>query len=390
MWRPSLRRTEIALFVEGDNVSRTITAAVSFEGGKPFELRSVDLADLEPYEVRVKLAATGVCHADVIARHQFYPVPLPAVFGHEGAGVVEAIGSHVSSLEVGDHVVLGFNTCGACEMCGAGHPASCLHIASYSFAGKRPDGSSPLSIDGQAISGWFFGQSSFATHANVPERIAVKVPSDVPLNVLGPLGCGVMTGTGAVFNVLAPKPGSSFAVFGTGSVGFSGLLGAKIVGCTTIIAVDVAPAKLETAKRLGATHVVNSSETDPVQAIRDITAGRGVDYALDAVGVSQVFTQMADSLAKRGHGVLVGAAPPGQPAQLDIGVLLNSSTPKLTMVAEGDAAPQEFIPRLVRLYRAGLLPLDDIVTTFPFSDIELAFAALDQGEVIKPVVVFDD
>lgn len=366
-----------------------ITAAVSFEGGKPFELRSVDLAELAPGEVRVKLTATGVCHADVIARHQHYPVPLPAVFGHEGAGIVEAVGPYVSRLKVGDHVVLGFNTCGDCEMCGAGHPSSCENIGAYSFGGKRPDGSSPLSIDGETISGWFFGQSSFATHANVPERLAVKVPPGVPLDVLGPLGCGVMTGTGAVFNVLCPKPGSSFAVFGAGSVGFSGLLAAKIVGCTTIIAVDVAPAKLEMARRLGATHVINSAETDPVEAIRDLTDGRGVDYALDAVGVSEAFTQMADSLAKRGHGVLVGAAPPGRSAQLDIGVLLTTTTPRLTMVAEGDSAPQEFIPRLVRLYQAGLLPLDDIITKFPFADIELAFSALADGQVVKPVVVFD-
>lgn len=366
-----------------------IQAAVSFEAGKPLEIRTVELAPLRPDEVRVRLVATGICHADVIARNQDYPVPLPAVFGHEGAGVVEEVGPYTSRLEVGDHVVLGFNTCGSCSMCGAGHVASCEHIGEYSFGGKRPDGSSPMLIGGEPISGWFFGQSSFATQVNVPERLAVKVSPDVPLDVLGPLGCGVMTGAGAVINVLAPKPGSSFAVFGTGSVGFSGLLAAKIVGCTTIIAVDVAPQKLETALRLGATHVVNSAEQDPVQAIHELTGGRGIEYALDAVGIPAVFTQMADSLAKRGHGVLVGAAAPGQPADLDIGRLLTSTTPKLTMVAEGDAAPLEFIPRLVRLYEAGLLPLDELVTKFDFRDIESAFQALESGEVIKPVVVFD-
>lgn len=367
-----------------------IKAAVSCEAGKPLEIRTVELAPLRPDEVRVRLVATGICHADVIARNQDFPVPLPAVFGHEGAGVVEEVGAYAGRLEVGDHVVLGFNTCGACGMCGSGHVASCENIGAYSFGGKRPDGSSPMLIDGEPISGWFFGQSSFATHVNVPERLAVKVAPDVPLDVLGPLGCGVMTGAGAVINVLAPKPGSTFAVFGTGSVGFSGLLAAKIMGCTTIIAVDVAPQKLEIAQRLGATHVVNSAETDPVTAIHEITERRGVEYALDAVGVPQVFTQMADSLAKRGHGVLVGAAAPGHPAQLDIGVLLTSTTPRLTMVAEGDAAPLEFIPRLVRLYRAGLFPLDEIVTKYPFGEINDAFDALARGDVIKPVVVFDE
>lgn len=367
-----------------------ITAAVAVAADEPLDIRTVDLAELRPDEVRVRLVATGICHADVIARKQFYPVPLPAVLGHEGAGIVEAVGSQVSRLAVGDQVVLGFNFCGSCLTCGSGHVASCEHIASYCFGGTRPDGSSPLSIDGRTISGWFFGQSSFATHANVPERIAVKVPSDVPAALLGPLGCGIMTGTGAVMNVLAPRPGSSFAVFGTGAVGFSGMLAAKIMGCTTIIAVDVAPAKLEAALRLGATHVVNSREVDPVAAIREITDGRGVEFALDAVGVSAVFTQMADSLARRGHGALVGAAPPGDAAALDIGVLLNSAAPRISLVTEGDAAPQEFIPRLVRLYRAGLLPLDQLVTTFPFSRIEEAFTALESGEVIKPVLTFDE
>jgi aryl-alcohol dehydrogenase len=367
-----------------------ITAAVAVQAGEPFQIRTVELAELRPDEVRVRLVATGICHADVIARKQIYPVPLPAVFGHEGAGIVEAVGSHATRLAVGDQVVLGFNFCGDCLTCGSGHVASCENIGAYSFGGKRPDGSSPLSIDGETISGWFFGQSSFATHANVPERIAVKVPSDVPASLLGPLGCGIMTGSGAVMNVLAPRPGSSFAVFGTGAVGFSGLLAAKAMGCTTIIAVDVAASKLEAALRLGATHAVNSAETDPVAAILEITGGRGVEFALDAVGVSAVFTQMANSLTRRGHGVLVGAAPPGDAARLDIGVLLNTAAPRLSIVTEGDAAPQEFIPRLVRLYKAGLFPLDELVTTFPFSDIEKACAALENGEVIKPVLTFDE
>lgn len=366
-----------------------ITAAVAMEPGKSLELKTVELAPLRPDEVRVRMAATGVCHADVLARDQIYPVPLPAVLGHEGSGVVEAVGSDVGRLEVGDHVVLSFNSCGRCAMCDAGHPNACAHLGAYNFAGSRPDGSSPLSLDGTPITGWFFGQSAFATHANVPERLAVKVPADVPAHLLGPLGCGVMTGTGSVFNVLAPLPGSSFAVFGTGAVGFSGLLGAKIAGCTTIIAVDVVKAKLDLALRLGATHVVNSAETDPVEAIREITGGAGVNYALDAVGVPAVFTQMANSLAMRGHGVLVGAAPPGHEASLDIGVLLNASAPRLSMVLEGDAVPQEFIPHLVRLHQAGLLPLEELVTTYDFADINKAFDDVETGATVKAVVTFE-
>jgi len=365
-----------------------ITAAVAVEPGQPLELRTVELAEPRPDEVRVKLAATGVCHADVIARDQVYPVPLPAVLGHEGAGVVEAVGADVTYLVPGDHVVLGFDYCGRCEMCSVGKPSYCEEFATRNFGGFRLDGSSPISLDGTPITGRFFGQSSFATHTNVAERLAVKVPAELPLHMLGPLGCGVMTGAGAVFNVLAPKPGSSFAVFGTGAVGFSGLLAAKVVGCTTIIAVDVVQSKLQRALQLGATHVINSAEQDPEEAVREITGGRGVDYALDAVGVSAVFAQMANSLAVRGHGVLVGAPKPGDDARLDVGTLLNASSPRLSLVLEGDAAPQEFIPRLIRLYQAGLFPLDELVTTYKFEDINTAISHSEQGTVIKPVITF--
>jgi aryl-alcohol dehydrogenase len=243
-------------------------------------------------------------------------------------------------------------------------------------------------MEGTPITGRFFGQSSFATHTNVAERLAVKVPAELPLHVLGPLGCGVMTGAGAVFNTLAPKPGSSFAVFGTGAVGFSGLLAAKVVGCTTIIAVDVVHSKLQKALQLGATHIINSAEQDPQEAIREITGGKGVDYALDAVGISAVFTQMANSLAVRGHGVLVGAPKPGDDARLDVGTLLNASSPRLSLVLEGDAAPQEFIPRLIRLYQAGLFPVDELVTSYKFEDINTAISDSERGTAIKPVVTF--
>jgi len=365
-----------------------ITAAVALEPGQPLEPLTVELAGLRHDEVRVKLAATGVCHADVIARDQVYPVPLPAVLGHEGAGVVEAVGAAVTGLRVGDHVVLGFNFCGRCPSCAGGYPSYCAQFGAHNFGGFRPDATSPLSLGGTPITGWFFGQSSFATHANVAERIAVRVPPELPLHLLAPLGCGLMTGAGAVFNVLKPQPGSSLAVFGTGAVGFAGLLAAKVAGATTIIAVDVVSGKLDRARQLGATHVVNSAEHDPVAAIRDITGGTGVNYALDAVGVASVFTQMANSLAVRGHGVLVGAPPPGQEARLDIGTLLNSSSPRLSMVLEGDALPSEFIPRLIRLYQAGLFPLDELVTTYPFSEINTAIADAEHGTVIKPVVTF--
>lgn len=365
-----------------------VTAAVADKPGAPLELKKVQLQDLQPGEIRVKVVATGICHADVLARDQAYPVPLPAVLGHEGAGIIEEVGAGVSTLAPGDHVVLGFNFCGSCPMCASGHPSNCATFFEHNFGGYRLDGSSPLRIDGSDVAGWFFGQSSFASHVNVAARLAVKVAPDVPLDVLGPLGCGVMTGAGAVLNVLNPHAGSSFAVFGTGAVGFSGLLAAKVAGCATIIAVDVVGSRLQLARELGATHVVNAASGDPVEQIRDITAGAGVDYALDAVGITDVFTQMASSLAVRGHGVLVGAPAPGQQAALDIGSLLFTSQ-RLSMVLEGDSVPQTFIPELIRLYQAGLFPFDKLIKHYPLEQINTAIGDAEAGRTVKPVVVFD-
>lgn len=363
-------------------------AALATAPGLPLTVDTVDLGELRPDEVQIRVSGAGVCHSAVLARDQQYPVPLPAVFGDEGAGVVEAVGAAVRSLAVGDHVVLGFNSCGHCVQCRAGRPSSCQEFFEHNFGGYRPDGSSPISWHGQPAAGWFFGQSSFAARVHVPERIAVKVPTEAPIELLGPLGCGLMTGGGAVLEVLRPRPGDSVAVFGTGAVGFAGLMAAKACGATTIIAVDVAEPRLELARELGATHTVNSAETDPVGRIRAITDGAGVEYAFDAVGVSEVFVQMTESLAPRGHGALAGAPPQGDRAGIDVGRLLFTQQ-RLSMVLEGAAVPHEFIPRLVRLYRAGLFPFDRLVKTYPLAEINTALADAESGATVKPIITFD-
>ncbi|MCQ9389559.1 NAD(P)-dependent alcohol dehydrogenase [Brevibacterium sp. 50QC2O2] len=365
-----------------------VNAAVATAPKTDLEIRELELDAPRPDEVTVRLVASGVCHTDAIVRDQWYPTPLPAVLGHEGSGVVEAVGADVVDLAVGDKVVLAPASCGVCENCIAGHPQYCVDFYNLNFGGARTDGSKMFTDSaGEPVSSNFFGQSSFATRTNVRARNAVKVDDDAPLEKLGPLGCGIMTGSGAVLNVLKPGPGESIAIFGTGAVGLSGMMGAVAAGATTIIMVDIVPSRLEFAKELGATHVVNSKEVDPVEAIREITGGKGVQYALDTTGVPPVFSQMTKSLALRGHGALVGAAKLGTEAPFDIGTLLTSGI-NVSMVVEGDAVPREYIPKLVSMYEKGLFPFDKLVKTYAFEDINQAFADSESGTTIKPVVVY--
>lgn len=363
-----------------------ITAALAREAGKSLEIVELELDDLRPDEVRVRMVATGVCHTDALVRDQALPTPLPVVLGHEGAGIVDAVGSAVTTVAPGDHVVLGFNSCGRCAACRSGHPAYCETFPAHNFGGTRTDGTTSLRDGDTVVSSHFFGQSSFATYANVSERSVVKVPEGAPLDILGPLGCGLTTGAGAVLNVLQPPAGSSIAIFGTGAVGCAALLAAIVANCSTIIMIDIVPSRLELALELGATHAVNGMDEPVVETIRRISGG-GAQFALDTTGNKLVFRQMVDSLAVRGHGVLVGAASAGTDALIDIGTFLTQS-PTISGVIEGDAVPQTFIPLLIELYQSGRFPFDKLVRRYPFAQINEAFADSDRGVTIKPVVVF--
>lgn len=361
-------------------------AAVAAAPESELEIREVEVDDPKPDELRVRMVATGVCHTDAIIRDQWYPVPMPVVLGHEGAGVVEAVGSAVQDFAAGDKVVVGPAFCGHCEQCIAGHPMYCANFYDRNFGVERGDGSKAFSDDSGPIGSHFFGQSSFAEYTNVPAHGAVKVPDDAPLELLGPLGCGIMTGAGAVLNVLKPKPGSAVAIFGTGAVGMAGMLAAKAAGATTLIMVDIVDERLDFAVELGATHTVNSKETDPVKAIKKITGG-GANYALDTTGVPAVFTQMTASLATMGHGALVGAAKLGTEASIDIGTLLLAGI-RINLVIEGDAVPKDFIPRLIRLHAQGLFPFDKLIKTYPFDEVNQAFADSADGSTLKPVLIY--
>lgn len=360
-----------------------IKAAVTHRPGGEFELEEVELGDPRPEEVLVRIVATGVCHTDMVARDQEYPVPLPAVLGHEGAGVVEKVGDNVTTVDVGDHVVLSFSSCGECKSCLTGHPYACENFFDLNFAGTSYYQDHRLQKNGQNLS-TFFGQSSFGAYAVAHNRNVVKVDKDLDLSLLGPLGCGIQTGAGALLNTLKPQAGSTFAVFGCGAVGLSALLASKAVGVTTIIAVDVHDNRLELAHELGATHTVNAKNTDPVEKIKDITAG-GVNYAVESSGVPAVLRQAVESLTFMGVTAVIGAPPFGKEVNLDINdILVTEKT--VTGVIEGDSIPQIFIPQLIELYKAGKFPFDKLVKFYDFEEINAAVHDSETGKTIKPIV----
>jgi aryl-alcohol dehydrogenase len=295
------------------------------------------------------------------------------------------VGEAVTHVDVGDAVVLTFGSCGECRPCLAGRPAYCKRLYELNFSGGRPDGSSPLSRNGDDLFGCFFGQSSMASYCIAYASNVIKVADRVPLKLLGPLGCGVQTGAGAVINSLRPQAGSSIAVFGMGAVGLSAIMAAKLVGCSPIIAVDVRQERLDIASRFGATEIVNATETDPVAAIREITGG-GAEYSLEMAGRPEVLRNALDCVDSLGTCGLVGAAPFGVEASFEMADLLFNGR-RLIGICEGDSVPGLFIPRLIDLFEAGLFPLDRLVTEFKLQDINEAVEAVEHGDVIKAVLI---
>jgi aryl-alcohol dehydrogenase len=361
-----------------------IKAAVVFEPSGPFRIEQLELSDPNDDEVLVRIVGVGICHTDLGARDGHLPIPPPpSVFGHEGAGIVEKVGARVTKVKPGDHVVLAWDYCGACHACKAGKELYCLNFFLHNFHGARTDGTTTLRQGDQVIHGSFFCQSSFADFALANERNVVKVREDIPLEILGPMGCGVMTGAGAVMNSLRPRPGASIAIFGVGPVGMSAVLAAVVCGCTTIIAVDIKADRLEVAKEMGATHTVNANEADPVETIRNMTGG-GVEFSLECVGSPKVLRQAVDVLPRLGVCGLLGVVPPGTEVALDMDLIMNGRTVK--GILGGDAIADLFIPKLIELYRQGRFPFDRLITFYPFDDIEQAVKDMEMGKVIKPVL----
>jgi aryl-alcohol dehydrogenase len=362
-----------------------IRAAVARAPHVPLSLETLELDDPRPGEILVRVVATGVCHTDVVVRDRMLPTPQPVVLGHEGAGIVEAVGAGVTKVAPGDHVVMTFDSCGACSNCAAGAETYCYAFFEHNFLAARPDGSTALRSGEDAVHSHFFGQSSFATHALCHERNAVSVPTDVPLELLGPLACGIQTGAGAVLNALGIGAGASFAVFGTGSVGLSAVMAARVVGAATIIAVDIDRGRLAVAETLGATHTIDSTSRAATAEIMELTGG-GLNFALDTTGLASVIRDAVEALAPRGTCGILGASGAGSEITLDE-VHFMSGGRRLMGIVEGESQPDTFIPTLIDLYRAGEFPFDRLVTFYDLDRIDEAFRDCEAGTTIKPVVL---
>ncbi|SEM54069.1 aryl-alcohol dehydrogenase [Pseudoxanthomonas sp. GM95] len=366
---------------------KPIRAAVLRVAKTPLVFEDASLEAPRANEVLVRMVATGVCHTDMVVRDQLYQTALPMILGHEGAGVVEKIGSDVTTIEVGDHVVITYAYCGLCGPCATGHPAHCQHMGELNFAGGRLDGTSAAcDAHGGELHDHFFGQSSFSTHSVVSELNVVKVRKDVPLELLGPLGCGIQTGSGAVLNALKVHAGSSFVAFGTGAVGLAAVMAARVAGATTIIAVDINAERLAMALELGATHVINSRETDPVARIRELTNG-GADFTLECSGRPEVLRQCIDSLGILGSCGIVGATREGTEASFNVNDVMIPGR-RIIGIVQGDVVSRTFIPELVELYRQGRFPFDRLVKFYDFEQLNQAMADSESGITIKPILRF--
>lgn len=362
-----------------------VTAAVARGAEAPFSIETVDLDDPRDDEILVRVVGVGLCHTDLVFKAAGIIAP-PAVFGHEGSGIVEKVGAKVTKVAAGDRVAMSFRSCGQCRRCDKHEPAYCHTMPALNYAGVRTDGSKTLSQDGVAIAGNFFGQSSFATHALTYERNLVKVPENFPLELAGPLGCGVQTGAGGIMRSLACEAESTLLIIGGGAVGLSAVMGAVVQGCSTIIVVEPHASRREMALELGATHVIDPmKDTDLVAAVRAILP-IGVDYAFDTAGIPAVLEAVMNCLGPHGTLGVVGIAPPGTKVPGDMGQVMTFGH-TVKGIIEGDSDPDEFIPELMALYTAGRLPFDRLVKTFPLEQINEAIAAQHHGDCVKVVLL---
>lgn len=358
-------------------------AAVFRGPQQPLHIEDIDIAEPGPREVLVRTVACGVCHSDLHFVDGLYPYPAPAVLGHEPAGIVEAVGELVTYVQPGDHVIGCLSVfCGHCDFCLTGRPHLCSNPET-----KRAPGEAPrLSQNGEPI---FQGLdlAGYAERMLLHENAIVKIRPDMPLDKAALIGCGVMTGVGAVFNTAKVPPGSSVAVFGCGGIGLSAIQGARIAGARMVIAVDTIESKLATARELGATHIVDASSHDPVNSIRDITNG-GVEYSFEAIGLKATAEQAFRALAPGGTATVIGMIPVGQKVELDGYEFLREK--KIQGSIMGSNRFRVDMPRYIDLYLQGKLLLDEMISrTGRLEDVNEAFRAMKAGEVARTVLRFD-
>ncbi|OAP60297.1 hypothetical protein AYL99_05299 [Fonsecaea erecta] len=370
-------------------------AIVVSKPGAPFQYQQIELHDnLRANEVLVHIKATGVCHTDLnFSKEKTMPELFPAVLGHEGAGVVERTGSNVTKFARGDHVAVVFSSCGECKYCLRKQSSYCDLWFQYNFGIGRLDGSKVFSslTTGRPITSHFFGQSSFARHILVSQNGLVKVDKDLPFEQVAALGCGIMTGAGAMLNVVEPSSDMAVAVVGVGAVGLSAIMALKMLETPPkrIIAIDIVPTRLEMARLFGATHGVNSKvRPELMKVLLDITSGRGVDGAIDTTGKPEVIKELVHSAARKGKVVTVGVGDLSAEASLNMFEMVNAGC-SYVGCNQGDCYPQEFLPRLLAANQEGRFPYDQLIKTYRAKDIEKAAHDIHSGTTVKAVLLWD-
>jgi len=325
-------------------------------------------------------------HTDIVLQQGLLPiVEFPAIFGHEGAGIIRAIGNKVKnkSLQPGDSVLLSFTTCGVCSACIGSHPAFCHSHATVNHNAVRiSDRTTPARLPtGESVRSQYFGQSSFSKLSVVNEKCVVKCSHPDKMEVYAPIGCGIQTGAGTVLNVLKPRKDESVVIFGIGSVGLAAVMAAKYLDVGMIVAVDLVPSRLELARELGATHVINSKEIDAVTGIKEITEG-GANYAIDCTGIIKVIEDIVEAIGPEGTAAVVGVPPAEKKISIDpLSFLLANK--KLVGVIEGDSNPEVFVPRLIEMHQEGKFPIEKLSVVYPVERFEDAIHDMHSGKVCQ-------
>jgi aryl-alcohol dehydrogenase len=362
-------------------------AAVCRQGSDLFSLEELSIGDPRADEVLVRFTATGLCHTDLVVAGGWMPTPFPVVAGHEGAGIVEAVGSAVSGFAPGDRVVASFSFCGSCRNCLMGQPAYCPYHFPLNFGAQRADGTVGLrDASGDPVRDHFFGQSSFADYGLCRPSSLIRIPeTSPPDHVLAPLGCGVITGAGAVWNALKVSADATVAVFGAGAVGLSAVMAAAAVGASQIIVSDNHSNRLELAACLGATDVFDASDGSGAEKVRELTRGLGVHFSVECTGVPEVMSEAVAALAPLGSAAILGVPPEGAKLRTNAFALLEGRT--ITGCIVGHQAPAVLVPRILRLHDKGCFPFEAMIRTYALDDIAKAADDARSGAAVKPVLV---